>query len=607
MTLNHDDNEYTLQQPSLYNDNHHTNNSDNNKSTSWMHRTFLPLNGRLKCRERYVHESREDERFLDNLNCDSTAKKYVILPDPITFRLYLPLFELLMELYHDNDANIAFYLIVSECLAEYYMDYTAPCDVMGALNAHERRRILNLFQTYQGHVIPLPYHADTSVIEEEYELSVSDRCVVGLRRAMGFLSKRSSYIPIMLVSDARFYESHESLVSSLLHLNEEVLCELSEEEIRSMEVVSDVKSFIDYFNCSVNKDIHDNVVEFRTKIDKLYACMQKCENHFDRLQQDIKSLTSVSRSISEKTSCLWDKHEISKGLLENKLVRGTLEVTKQNKREAFVVISSERKIFVRDPDMARAIHGDEVAVDVLPRSEWSAPIGRRYLIPNTNSEGNEDNFTIDVPVDFVIETGAIVGVIREGRQRRSYVATISGDVEYSLEHGIEYVLAVPMDIRVPKIRIRTRQLKNVAYKRLLVEVDHWNADSFYPSGHLKKIVGSVNDIEVELQCMLLEAGVEFHQFSASALACLPISNVIPSNDFPNRLDLRDVPIFSVDPVGCQDIDDSFHIRKVKNDIELGIHIADVVSFNMSRCCRRRIGVLMFEMYEGSFPRKRFTA
>ena len=107
--------------------------------------------------------------------------------------------------------------------------------------------------------------------------------------------------------------------------------------------------------------------------------------------------------------------------------------------------------------------------------------------------------------------------------------------------------------------------------------------------------------------MLLEAGVEFHQFSASALACLPISNVIPSDDFPNRLDLRDVPIFSVDPVGCQDIDDSFHIRKVKNNIELGIHIADVVSFNMSRCCRRRIGVLMFEMYEGSFPRKRFTA
>ena len=61
--------------------------------------------------------------------------------------------------------------------------------------------------------------------------------------------------------------------------------------------------------------------------------------------------------------------------------------------------------------MASAIHGDEVAVDVLPRSEWSAPIRRRYLTPNTNSEGNEDTFTTDVPVNFAIETGAIVGVI----------------------------------------------------------------------------------------------------------------------------------------------------------------------------------------------------
>ena len=128
-----------------------------------------------------------------------------------------------------------------------------------------------------------------------------------------------------------FYDSFESLVSSLLYLNEEVLCEFSEEEIRSMEVLSDVKSFIDYFNCSVNKEIHDNVVGFRTTIDKLYACMQKCEKHCDRLQQDIKSITSDSRSISEKTSSLWDKHEISKGLMENKLVRGPSEVTKQNK------------------------------------------------------------------------------------------------------------------------------------------------------------------------------------------------------------------------------------------------------------------------------------
>ena len=42
------------------------------------------------------------------------------------------------------------------------------------------------------------------------------------------IEKIELYSYIMVGSDAKFYESYESLVSSLLYLNEEVLCELSE-------------------------------------------------------------------------------------------------------------------------------------------------------------------------------------------------------------------------------------------------------------------------------------------------------------------------------------------------------------------------------------------
>ena len=46
-----------------------------------------------------------------------------------------------------------------------------------------------------------------------------------------------------------------------------------------------------------------------------------------------------------------------------------------------------------------------------------------------------------------------------------------------------------------------------------------------------------------------------------------------------REDLRHLPICSVDPPGCQDIDDALHARLLGPDqVECGIHIADVTHF-----------------------------
>lgn len=59
-------------------------------------------------------------------------------------------------------------------------------------------------------------------------------------------------------------------------------------------------------------------------------------------------------------------------------------------------------------------------------------------------------------------TGFVVGVIEEGR--RPYVVTIPADETAGLGSGgggMATVVAVPMDARVPKIRIKTRQLKQV--------------------------------------------------------------------------------------------------------------------------------------------------
>ena len=46
-------------------------------------------------------------------------------------------------------------------------------------------------------------------------------------------------------------------------------------------------------------------------------------------------------------------------------------------------------------------------------------------------------------------------------------------------------------------------------------------------------------------------------------------------EIPDRLDLRDKPIFTIDGADTKDIDDAISVERTKNGYELGVHIADV--------------------------------
>lgn len=46
-------------------------------------------------------------------------------------------------------------------------------------------------------------------------------------------------------------------------------------------------------------------------------------------------------------------------------------------------------------------------------------------------------------------------------------------------------------------------------------------------------------------------------------------------EIPNRLDLRDLPIFTIDGAATKDIDDAISVEKTESGYKLGVHIADV--------------------------------
>ena len=184
-------------------------------------------------------------------------------------------------------------------------------------------------------------------------------------------------------------------------------------------------------------------------------------------------------------------------------------------------------------------------------------------------------------------------------EERHYVATIEDDVAQLREGSTAALLAVPMDARVPKMRLRTRRGPALAGRRLVLALDGWSADSTYPSAHVVRELGPAGDVDVESEAILVECDLAAsHARDAQGYnspAMRPLWDHLPrpngsdslgfafdvrACDLAGRRDLREThTIMSIDPPGCVDIDDALSLVQLPGGrVELGVHIADVTHY-----------------------------
>ena len=292
----------------------------------------------------------------------------------------------------------------------------------------------------------------------------------------------------------------------------------------------------------------------------------------------------------------------------------------------------------------RAVHGDTVALEMLPVEMWRAPGGRKRLVPGQDSAAAAATTAAAVGSEPPVPCARVVAVSQPGR--RTFVATLApprrdaaieaaaamlqertgrgvgedGGSATTSAGAEQVVLAVPMDPRLPLLRLRTRQGANLLGQRLVVSLDNWRVDADIPDGHYVRVLGPTCSLEAEITALMLEEDAcdATEPFSRAALACLPPRRPPPSDgavsldeagsampraephEVADRLDLRPIHatvratslppscfapgerlVFSVDPPGCQDIDDAMSVRLLPDgsgDFELGVHIADVTHF-----------------------------
>ncbi len=285
---------------------------------------------------------------------------------------------------------------------------------------------------------------------------------------------------------------------------------------------------------------------------------------------------------------------LESGIKKGRFVQGKLHVNKHHAtKEAFVVRQggdADRKGFDSSDILIcgsthrnRAVHGDVVVCQLLPKSQWRSRLNRLAEKKKEESGGGGEKDEEWERRADVCPTGKVVGVLQ--RNWREYVATIpkeEADEEALHRRGGRRVLAIPYDYRIPKVRVLTAQVARLAGQRIVVSIDGWPTGSRYPNGHFVRALGRAGDLETGSDGILLENDISVTPFSQGILKEMPLGDgwKPEEEEVARRRDLREShAVMSIDPVGCEDVDDALSVKPLDNgNLELGVHIADVTHF-----------------------------
>lgn len=635
---------------------HSTTKRNRNPHEPWLHRHFQK--DKLRVEERYwrhVHDVRDASSLPESVTSSAFWNSVFVLPDGRTWRRYLPLLTHLVRLQQQehrqrqpgspgSQTKCGLHLVLLESASEL-MDWRnlSPCvpqkqrkeclvepepplPILTRESAapRERTKLLELLESEQRQakqdIAPaVSCFCDLSVREEECDewdflgytsMSIVERSRHALVRAGRILSASKAH--------SRQEQRENQPVILLAHDEEEKqalleICGAVEEEDLLLLNVTEFLVYItkhnhlylkrEGSNRGGNKDVDE--ADTKAMLLELEGIRKRCDEDYER-RNTILEDDSNNDSYQSGNQEYLTEDKVQKGLRSGEFVGGLLEVTKQNPKEAFVKVGSQHYFVNQRLDhFNRALDGDRVILHLLPKAHWGRPIGRRRLVQNSdNDEDGIANLEDSIPP---VPSGRVVAIAHRSSRNR-YVATLV-DAPMSDDKNI---LVVPFDVRIPKIRIATKVWNKFLHHRLLVTIDDWEVGSMYPRGHILSSIGPIGDLEVEIKCLLIDNQIDLDPFSAAALASLPSAGpkwVVPDDQIRVRRDLRfSRRVFSVDPPGCQDIDDAFHaegkivlllpclgcpscisiryafsvvcsLSVLENgDVEIGVHIADVTHF-----------------------------
>jgi ribonuclease R len=206
-------------------------------------------------------------------------------------------------------------------------------------------------------------------------------------------------------------------------------------------------------------------------------------------------------------------------------------------------------LYVSAENMGVAMHKDRVVARII----------REGPSPHRSQRGRSNR------------EGEIIKILERANQ------TIVGTLQRS-KKLFYYVVpddpALVHDIYVPPPGSNGSQTAEINDK-VVVRLDFWEHRHVNPEGEIIEVLGPARKPGVDILSIIRkhDLPVEFQAPILAEAERVPLE--IPARDLKNREDLREAPIFTIDPDDARDFDDAIHVVESKNGWTVGIHIADV--------------------------------
>ena len=166
------------------------------------------------------------------------------------------------------------------------------------------------------------------------------------------------------------------------------------------------------------------------------------------------------------------------------------------------------------------------------------------------------------------QEGFVTKIIK--RKRTQFVGTF--------HHSKYYGYMVPDDSKVYRdFFIPEEKQKNVRDgQKILVSLEKWDTDHLNPEGKVIEIIGFPGEPGVDVASVAYSFSLALKFSQEVEDEAQETKKDIEKTELKNRLDLRNLQIFTIDPPDAKDFDDAVSLEKLENsNYKLGVHIADV--------------------------------
>lgn len=195
-------------------------------------------------------------------------------------------------------------------------------------------------------------------------------------------------------------------------------------------------------------------------------------------------------------------------------------------------------------------------------------IDKNSVVDITNIiEGSTTNILYN---DIILLKNNIISVIKHSYDIIPGILHISSKVSYGVTgKGNIIKKFTPYDNIYPSFLVSTKKPFQSCDMYVTIKFDKWKNNICH--GSITDYIGNVGDMSTEKK-YILSCAVSSHTNIKK------LNMDIYNDTIKNRIDLRKEIIYTIDPVGCKDVDDALHVKQLDNGYEIGIHIADVSAF-----------------------------